>query len=133
MIYRPVITLPSLRLLLEDKPRQREPLFGQLNALKPIKVPTEINLLPPKTNEMLTAVWTNKFGDVTYAKYKSVTPRVIVDGIRAAPEQVKVVPLKEKKKRAPLAAPENDEKHQWMTTSMLHDKIQNRTEYTHAL
>jgi hypothetical protein len=70
----------------------------------------EINLLPPKLNETLTGVKTNKFGDVTYAKYKSVTPRMTIDGVHAAPEQVKVVPPKEKKKRAPPVSQENDEK-----------------------
>jgi hypothetical protein len=88
-------------LLLEDKPRQREPLFGQLNASKPIKVPKEINLLPPKPNETLMGVQTNKFGDVTCAKYKTVMNRVTIDGVWATPEQVKVVPPKEKKKRVP--------------------------------
>jgi hypothetical protein len=56
-------------------------------------------------------VKTNKFKDVTYAKYKLVTPHVTIDGVWAAPEQVKVVPPKEKKKRASPAAQENDEKH----------------------
>ena len=56
-IRRPVITPPPLRLLLQDKPRQPE-------APK-IKVLKEINLLPPKANETLTRVKTNKFGDIT--------------------------------------------------------------------
>ena len=60
----------------------------------------EINLLPPRANETLTGVKTNKFGDVTFAKYKAIMPRLTIDGVRAAPEQVKVVSLKEKK-RAP--------------------------------
>jgi len=96
-------------------------------------VPKEINLLPPKPNEMLTRVKTNKFGDVTCAKYKSVTPRVTIDSVRAASKQVKVVHPKEKKKRAPPATEENDEKHQRMTITLLNNKIQNLTEYTHAL
>ena len=78
-------------------------------------------------------VKTNKFGDVTCAKYKSVTPRVAIDGVCAAPEQVKIMPLKEKKKRASPVAQVYDEKRQWMTIAMLHDKIQTLTEYTHAL
>ena len=98
--------------------------------MKPIKVPNEINLLSPKTNETLTRVKTNKFRDVTCAKYKSVTPRVTIDGVWAAPEQVKVVPPK--KKRAPPASQENDEKSQRMTIALL-NKIQDLTEYTHAL
>ena len=72
---------------------------------------------------MLTGVKTNKFGDVTCAKYKSIMPHVTIDGVRAAPEQVKVMPPKEKKKRAPPAAQENDDKHQQMTVAMLNEKI----------
>ena len=56
---------------------------------------------------MLTKVKTNKFGDVTNVKYKSVMPRVTIDGVRVAPKQVKVVPPKEKKKRVPPATLEN--------------------------
>jgi hypothetical protein len=97
-----------------------------------IKVPKEINLLPPRVNETLTGVKTNKFGDVTSVKYKSVMPRLSIDGVRAAPEQVKVVPPKVKKKRVPPSTLEN-EKHQWLTVAMLHDKIITLTEYTHAL
>ena len=94
----------------------------------------EINLLSPKLNETLIGVKTNKFGDVTCAKYKSIMPRVTIDGVRAMPKQVKVVPPKEKKKkRAPPAALDNDEKRQRMTVMLLNNKIQNLTEYTHAL
>ena len=52
----------------------------------------------------LMGVKTNKFEDVTYAKYKSVMPHVTIDGVHATLEQVKVVPPKEKKKRALPAA-----------------------------
>ena len=49
------------------------------------------------------------------------------------PEQVKVVPPKEKKKRAPPSIPENDKKRQRTTVAMLHDKIKTLTDYVHAL
>jgi predicted hydrolase (HD superfamily) len=51
------------------------------------------------------------------------------------PEQVKVVPPKpqEKKKWAPPASQENEEKHQWMTIGILHDKMKDLTQVTHAL
>ena len=75
-----------------------------------IKVPKTINIIPLRANEMLTRVKTNKFRDITCVKYKSVTPRLSIDGVRATLEQVKVVPLKEKKKRVPPFVPENDEK-----------------------
>jgi hypothetical protein len=44
-------------------------------------VPKELNLLPPRPNEMLTRLKTNKFGDVTCMKYKKTTLRVTLDGI----------------------------------------------------
>ena len=68
-------------LLLQDKPCHPK-------APKLIKVPKEINLFPPRSNEMLMGVKTNKFGDVTYAKYESVMPHVVIDGVRAVLEQV---------------------------------------------
>jgi len=52
--------------LLEYKPRQQEPC---LDVQKLVKVTKEINLLLPKGHEVLTRVKTNKFGDVTCAKY----------------------------------------------------------------
>ena len=98
-----------------------------------IKVSKEIHLLPLRANKTLTRVNTNKFRDVTCVKYMSVTPRLSIDGVHAALEQVKVVPPKEKKKRAPPSISENDEKHQCPTISMLHDKIKTLTDYIHAL
>ena len=56
-IRRLVLAPPPPRLLLKDNPRQAD-------ALPMIKVPKVINLLPPKANEMLTGVKTNKFGDL---------------------------------------------------------------------
>jgi hypothetical protein len=73
--------------LLEGKPQE-----PRLDVLKLIKVMKEINLLPLKGHEVLTKVKTNKFGDVTCAKYKSVTPHTTIDGVQAMPDQVKVVP-----------------------------------------
>ena len=74
-----LVIAPSLpRPLLEGKPRQQEP---HLDVKKLIKVMKEINLLPPKGHEVLTGVKTNKFGDVTCVKYKSVTPRTTIDGV----------------------------------------------------
>jgi hypothetical protein len=44
-------------------------------------IPKELNLLPPRPDEMLTGLKTNKFGDVTYMKYKKTTSRVTLDGV----------------------------------------------------
>jgi hypothetical protein len=94
-IHCPVIAPSPPCLLLQDKPRQPE-------APK-IKAPKEINLLPPRANETLTGVKTNKFGDVTCAKYKSIMTGLSIDGVRAAPKQIKVVSPKEKRRgRHPL-------------------------------
>ena len=73
-----------------------------------IKVMKEINLLPPKGHEVLIGVKTNKFGDVTCAKYKLVTARTTIDGVRAMPEQIKVVPPK--KRKTPPAILESEDK-----------------------
>ena len=81
----------------------------------------------------MTRVKTNKFGDVTCAKCKLITPRLTIDGVRAAREQVKVVQSKEKKKRVPPSTLENEVKRQRPTIAMLQDKIKTLTEYTHAL
>ena len=92
----------------------------------------EINLLPTKGHEVLIGVKTNKFGDVTCVKYKSVTPRTIIDGVWAIPEQIKIVPPKEKKSRVPLAI-ENEEKHPRMTMALLQKKIEDLTDFVHTL
>ena len=77
-IRRPLIVPPSPLLRLEGKPLQQEP---KLDAQKLFKVMKEINCLPLNDHEVLTRLKTNKFGDVTCAKYKSVTPRTTIDGV----------------------------------------------------
>ena len=77
-IHRPLIAPPPPLLCLEGKPLQQEP---KLDAQKLFKVMKEINCILPKDHEVLTRLKTNKFGDVTCAKYKSVTPRTTIDGI----------------------------------------------------
>jgi hypothetical protein len=115
-----VIAPPPPCPLLEGKPRQQEP---HLDVLKLIKVTKEINLLPLKGHELLTKVKTNKFGDITCAKYKLVTPRTIIDGVRARPDQIKLVPPKTKKRKAPSTLPENKEKHPRMTITLLEKRL----------
>ena len=112
-----MIAPPPPRLLLKDKPRQPD-------APPPIKVMKEINLLPPRANKVLTRVKTNKFGDLTCAKYKSVTPRTIIDGVRAMPYQIKVVPPKEKKRKVPSPPILEAEKQPQMTIALLEKKIE---------
>jgi len=99
-IRHPVLVPLPPRPLLEGKPRKQE---AHLDVQKLIKVTKEINLLPPKGHEVLTGVKTNKFGDVTCPKYKSVTPRTTIDGVRAMPDQIKVVPPKKRKAPSPIS------------------------------
>jgi hypothetical protein len=124
-----VIVPPLSRPLLEDKPHQQEP---RLDAQKLIKVTKEINLLPPKGNEVLIGVKTNKFGDVTYAKYRSVTSRTNIDGVRALLDQIKVVPSKDKRK-APSILLENKEKHPQMTIALLEKKMEDLSDVVYTL
>ena len=107
-----MITPPSPCLLLKDKPRQPD-------APSLIKVMKEINLLPTKGHEVLIRVKTNKLGDITCAKYKSVTPRTIIDGVCAMPDQIKVVPSKEKKRKAPSPPIPEAKKRPRMTIALL--------------
>ena len=93
----------------------------------------EINLLPPRVNEVLTGVKTNKFGDVTCAKYKSVTPRTTIDGVRAMPDQIKVVPPKEKKRKASSPPILEAEKHPRMTMALLEKKIEDPSDVIYTL
>ena len=81
---------------------------------------------PPssKGTRGVTRVKTNKFGDVTWEKYKSITPHTTVDGVRAMPDQIKVVPPKEKKRKASSPPILEAEKHPWMTIALLEKKIE---------
>jgi hypothetical protein len=71
-----------------------------LKGLK-VAVPQGTKLLLVADNEKLIKVTTNRFGDVTCAKY--ATSRVSLDGICAPPGQVKYVAPRETGKRS--AAP----------------------------
>jgi len=93
----------------------------------------EINLLPPKGHEVLTGVKTNKFGDVTCTKYRSVTPHTTIDGVWALPDQINVVPPKEKKRKASSTLPENKEKHPQMSIALLEKKIEDLSDVVYTL
>ena len=82
---------------------------------------------------MLTGVKTNKFGDVTCAKYKSVTPRTTIDGVCAMPDQIKVVPSKEKKRKAPSSPILEAEKHPRMTIALLEKNIEDISDIIYTL
>ena len=121
-----MIAPPPPCLLLKDKPHQPD-------APPPIKVMKEINFLPLRANEVLARVKTNKFGDVTCAKYKLVTPRTIIDGVCAMPDQIKVVLPKEKKRKAPSPPIPEAKKHPRMTMALLEKKIENLSDVIYTL
>jgi hypothetical protein len=106
----PLAIIPPKRLV-PAKPRSYEqPYFAQVHAttlpsppehlfLKDappkgpiIKVPIDTKLLPPKDNEVLTRVKTDKLGQIICAKYSS---RLTIEGICAHPSKVKFLPPKE--------------------------------------
>ena len=72
---------------------------------------------------MLSSVKTNKFGEVSCAKYTTAMPQVVVDGVRAAPGQTRIIPPKEMTKRPTPAPLEREEKRQRMTVAALEKRI----------
>jgi hypothetical protein len=89
---------PQDRLFLKDTPKGPK-----------IAVPKDVKLLPPRSNEKLVGVKTNKLGEVTCVKYTTTTPQVSLDGIRAALGQVKFIMPRETSKR-PTPPLEQEEK-----------------------
>jgi septal ring factor EnvC (AmiA/AmiB activator) len=75
--------------LLEDKPPKGPA----------VKLPVGTKLLPPKHNEMLVGVKTNKKGEIICAKY-STGERTYFEGVRAHPSKVKFLPPEEAPKHA---------------------------------
>jgi hypothetical protein len=88
-----------------------------------IAIPKDIKLLPPIPNETLVGVKTNNLGEVTCVKYTTTTPQVSLDGIRAAPGQVRFIPPSEAPKRSAPASLKIEEKRPWMTITMLETRI----------
>jgi hypothetical protein len=69
-------------------------------------------------------VKTNKLGEVTCVKYTNATPCVSLDGICAAPSQVKFIPPREAPKRSAPSSMEREAKHPKMTIAMLKDRVE---------
>jgi hypothetical protein len=92
-------------------------------VLKGLKVAVSqgTKLLPAANNEKLIKVTTNKFGDVTCAKY--TTSRISLDGIRAPPGQVKYVALRDTGKRSAAPQIEREVKCPRMTMAMMEEKF----------
>jgi hypothetical protein len=64
-----------------------------------IKLPVGTKLLPPKHNETLVGVKTNKKGEIVCAKYNT-GERTYFEGVHAHPRKVKFLPPEEAPKHA---------------------------------
>jgi hypothetical protein len=89
---QPMLTAPPQPLLLD----------GALPKGPVVKIPEGTKLLPPKHNEVLMGVKTNKEGEIVCAKY-STRDRTYFEVVRAHPSKVKFVPPKEAPKSALIA------------------------------
>jgi hypothetical protein len=96
---QPVLAAPPQPLLLEDKP-----LKGPI-----VQLPARTKLLPPKHNETLVGVKTNKKGEIVCAKY-STREHTYFEGVRTHPSKVQFLLPKEAPKHA-LAKFEAPRKH----------------------
>jgi hypothetical protein len=86
-----------------------------------VAIPQGTKLLPTVDNEKLIKVTTNRFRDVTCAKYAS--SRISLDGIHAPPGQVKYVAPRETSKRFAAPQIEREAKHPRMTMAMMEEKF----------
>jgi hypothetical protein len=86
---QPVLTAPPQPLQLEGVPPK-----GPI-----VKLPARTKILPPKHNETLVGVKTNKSGEIVCAKY-STGERTYFEGVRAHPTKVKFIPPKDAPKHA---------------------------------
>jgi hypothetical protein len=110
--HQHMLPAPQERLLLKDAPK------GSM-----VVVPKNTKLMHPRPNERIVGVKTNKLGEVTCVKYTNATPRISLDGIHAAPSQVKCIPLREAPKRSAPSSLEREAKHPRMTIVMLEDRV----------
>jgi hypothetical protein len=69
-------------------------------------------------------VKTNKLGEVTCVKYTNTTPRISLDGICAAPSQVKFISPREAPKRSAPSSLEREAKCPRTTIAILEDRVE---------
>ena len=62
-----------------------------------------------------------------------VTAHTTIDGVRATPDQIKVVPPKEKKRKAPSPPVPETKKHSRMTMALLDKKIEDLSNVIYTL
>jgi hypothetical protein len=112
-VRRPTLPSSSMKLFLKDAPKDKK-----VTVLQGTKV------LPPKDNERVVNVKTNKFGDVTCVKY-ATTSRVSLDGIHAPPGQVRFLPPREAPKRsAPPPLFKREARHPKTTIAILEERFE---------
>jgi hypothetical protein len=107
------LQVPQERLLLKDAPK------GPMVA-----VPKNTKLLPPRPNERIVDVKTNKLGEVICVKYTNATLHVSLDGIHAAISQVKFIPPREAPKRSKPSSLEREAERPRTTIAMLKDRVE---------
>ena len=85
---QPVLTAPPQPLLLK----------GSSSKEASIKVPTGMRILPPRPNERVVGVKTNRSGEISSIRYTTEEERPYFEGIRAA--KVRFIPPKAAPKHA---------------------------------
>jgi hypothetical protein len=105
--HQHTLPAPQEHLLLKNSPK------GPMVA-----VPKNTKLLPPRPNERIVGMKTNKLGKVTCVKYTNATPRVSLDGICATLSQVKFIPPREAPKRFAPSSLEREAKRPRTTIAM---------------
>jgi hypothetical protein len=112
-VRRPTLPSPPMKLFLKDAPKDKR-----------VAVPQGTKVLPPKDNERVINVKTNKFGDVTCVKY-ATTSRVSLDRIRAPPGEVQFLLTRETPKRyAPPPLFEREARHPKTTIAILEERFE---------
>jgi hypothetical protein len=114
---QPTLLAPQDRLLLEDASRGPK-----------IVVPKDTKLRPPRPNERIMSVKTNKLWEVTCVKYTTATPHVSLKGIHASRNQVKFILPREAPKRSAPAPLEREAKRLRTTKAMLETKVDTLTQ-----
>jgi hypothetical protein len=88
------------------------------------RVSKELDLLPPKPNEVLTGLKTNKFGDVTCMKYKSTTVHTSFEGVWAMLEQLQVKPPRTRSPSSSSSPSSSGQKHKRTSNADLEKQME---------
>jgi hypothetical protein len=97
------------------------------------RISKELDLLPPKPNEVLTGLKMNKFGDVTCMKYRSTTLCTSFEGVRAMPEQIQVKPPRTRSPSSSSSPRSSGQKHKRTSNVDLEKQIEAITPQVFAL